>query len=208
MTPLVKARGTFQIRRATVDDLPRLKELWLAAQFSADDLEKTFTEFQVAENSQGEVVAALALQLAGADGRMHSETFADFALSDALRPLFWDRVQMLARNHLLFRVWTEESAPYWKKDAGFSVPAGDLLSRLPPAFGPAHGGWLALRLRDESADPNLLEAQFNLFREAERAHREKLLRRAEWLKMAGTAVAVLLFLFAMGVLLWFVRHRR
>jgi len=70
------------------------------------------------------------------------------------------------------------------------------------------GGWLALRLRDESADPNALEAQFALFREAERAKREKLLHQAEILKMAGTAVAVLLFIFALLVLIWFVRHRR
>jgi N-acetylglutamate synthase-like GNAT family acetyltransferase len=204
----VNAHGTFQIRRATVDDLPRLKELWLAAQFPAADLEKRFTEFQVAQNSQGEVVAALAIQLAGADAKIHSETFADFALSDALRPLFWERVQLLARNHLLYCVWTEESAPFWRKDAGFSIPAADLLNRLPAAFGPAHGGWLALRLREETADPKVLEAQFALFRETERSRREKLLQRAELLKMAGTGVAVLLFLFALGVLIWFVRHRR
>jgi hypothetical protein len=178
------------------------------AQLPADDLEKKFTEFQVAESSQGEVVAALGLQVAGADGRIHSETFGDFALSDVLRPLFWDRVQTLARNHGLFRLWTEEVAPFWKKDVGFSAPSGELLSRLPAAFGPPQGAWLALRLRDESADPNLLEAQFALFREAQRAQREKLLHRAEMLKMAGTGLAILLFAFAIGVLIWFVRHRR
>jgi N-acetylglutamate synthase-like GNAT family acetyltransferase len=208
LTHLVNARDTFQVRRATVDDLPRLKELWLGAQLSPDDLEKTFTEFQVAENSQGEVVAAIALQKSGADGKLHSETFADFALSDTLRPLLWERVQRLARNHLLFRIWTEETAPFWKKDAGFSTPSRDLLNQLPAPFGAAHDGWLALRLRDESADPNLLDAQFAIFRESERVHREKLLQRAELLKMAGTGIAVLLFLFALAVLVWFIRHRR
>ncbi len=140
--------------------------------------------------------AALGLQVAGADGKIHSETFADFALSDTVRPLLWERLQLLARNHGLFRVWTEEAAPFWKKDAGFSAPPADTLGRLPEAFGRTRGGWLALRLREESADPNLLEAQFALFRDAERARREKLLQRAEALKMAGTVIAVLLFLFA------------
>lgn len=204
----MNARGTFQIRRATVDDLPQLKELWRAAHFSAEELEKKFTEFQVAESATGEVVAALGLQLAGSDGKIHSETFGDFALSDVLRPLFWERAQTLARNHLLFRVWTEETAPFWKKNAGFSSPTDELLRQLPAGFGPAHENWLALRLREDSADPNLLEAQFALFREAERAQREKLLQRAEFLKLAGTGVAVLLFLFALGVLVWFARHRR
>jgi N-acetylglutamate synthase-like GNAT family acetyltransferase len=204
----VSARVTFQIRRATVDDLPQLMDLWRAAQMPAEDLEKRFTEFQVAESSEGQVVGAIALQLAGNDGNIHSETLGDFALSDTLRPLFWERVQILARNHLLFRVWTEESAPFWKKDVGFSSPNEELLSRLPPAFGSAHHGWLALRLRDESADPSLLDAQFALFRQTEQAKREKLLQRAELLKMAGTGIAVLLFVFAMCVLVWFVHHRR
>ncbi|MGO8700943.1 MAG: hypothetical protein ACLQVY_24900 [Limisphaerales bacterium] len=204
----MSARVTFQIRRATVDDLPQLMDLWRAAQMPADELEKRFTEFQVAESSEGRVMAAIALQLSGHDGNIHSETFGDFALSDSLRPLFWERVQVLARNHLLFRVWTGESAPFWKKGAGFSSPNDELLGRLPPAFGPAHGGWLSLALRDESADPNLLDAQFAIFREAEQAKREKLLQRAELLKMAGTGIAVLLFVFAMCVLVWFVRNRR
>ncbi len=202
----MNARGTIQIRRATVDDLAQLKELWQIAQFSVPELEKRFTEFQVAVNERGEVVAALGLQVAGADGKIHSETFADFALSDTVRPLLWERLQLLARNHGLFRVWTEEAAPFWKKDAGFSAPPADTLGRLPEAFGRTRGGWLALRLREESADPNLLEAQFALFRDAERARREKLLQRAEALKMAGTVIAVLLFLFAVGVLVWFVRR--
>lgn len=174
----------------------------------AGELEKNLTEFQVAENAHGEVVAALGLRLAGHDGKIHSETYGDFALSDQLRPLFWERLQVLARNHLLFRVWTEEEAPFWKKGAGFSVANEELLAHLPPSFGAGHDHWLALRLRDELADPNLLDAQFALFRETERAQREKLLQRAELLKMAGTGIAVLLFVFALLVLIWFVRHRR
>ena len=207
MTRLVSARGTFQIRLATVDDLPLLKPLWQEAQFSETDLEKRFTEFQVALNDQGAVVGALALQVAGADGRIHSETFADFALCDTLRPLLWERLQGVARNHGLFRLWTEEGAPYWRKDAGFSTPPAEALSRFPEAFGPMHGGWIALRLRDESADPNLLEAQFALFRQAEQAKRDKLLQRAQFLKMAGTAIAAALFVFALALLVWVVRHR-
>jgi N-acetylglutamate synthase-like GNAT family acetyltransferase len=207
LTQTVNARGTIQIRRAIVDDLPQLKKLWRIARFSVEDLEKRFTEFQVAQNDRGEVVAALGLQLAGADGKIHSETFSDFALSDTLRPLLWERLQVLARNHGLFRVWTEEEAPFWKKDAGFSTPPGATLGGLPEAFGPAHERWLALRLRDEASDPNLLEAQFAIFRDAERAKREKILQRAELLKMAGTGISVLLFLFAIAVLVWVMRHR-
>lgn len=197
----------YQVRRATMDDLPQLSELWKTAQFPAVDLEKRFTEFQVAATPTGQVVAAIGFQVAGTDGRIHSECYADFALSDALRPLLWERLQSVAQNHGLFRLWTEESAPFWKKGAGFSKPSGETISRLPADFGEARGGWLVLLLKGEAADPALLEAQFRLFRETEQARREKLLQRANALRMAGTGIAVLLFLFALGLLLWIARHR-
>jgi N-acetylglutamate synthase-like GNAT family acetyltransferase len=198
----VSAPG-YTIRRATTDDLEQLKAVWTAAALSAADLEKRFTEFQVAENTEGRIVGAIGLQIAGSDGRVHSETFADFALSDNLRPLLWQRLETMARNHGLFRLWTTETAPFWKKDVGFnaaSLPA-------PEAFGPAQGPWLAVLLREETADPDLIEAQFTLFREAEKAKREKLLQSAAALKMVGTVIALLLFVFSMVILLWFFRHR-
>ena len=80
---------------------------------------------------------------------------ADFALSDTLRPLLWERMEIVAANNGLFRLWTEESAPFWRKHAGFSPAPGETLKRLPEVFGAAHEKWLALRLRDESADPGL-----------------------------------------------------
>jgi N-acetylglutamate synthase-like GNAT family acetyltransferase len=197
----------YQVRRATTDDLPQLSELWETANFPVDDLEKRFTEFQVAATPTGQVVAAIGFQVAGTEGRVHSEWYADFALSDALRPLLWERLQTVAQNHGLFRLWTEESAPFWKKGAGFSKPPSEMMVKLPADFGEARGGWLVLRLKDEAADPSLLEAQFRLFRETEQANREKLLQRANALRMAGTGIAVLLFLFALGFLLWIARHR-
>jgi N-acetylglutamate synthase-like GNAT family acetyltransferase len=198
----------YQVRRATTDDLAQLIQLWSTAQFPVADLEKRFTEFQVAATATGEVVGAVGLQVAGTDGKIHSEWFADFALSEALRTPLWDRLQAVALNHGLFRLWTEECAPFWKKAAGFSTPPSDLVSRVPAEFGAARAGWLVLRLKDESADPNLLEAQFAMFRDAERARLEKLLQRAHAVKMVGTGIAVILFLLALGTLVWFVRHRR
>lgn len=197
----------YQVRRATTDDLPQLSELWKTAQFPVNELEKRFTEFQIAATATGEVVAAIGLQVAGSDGRIHSEWFTDFALSEALRPPLWDRLQVVALNHGLFRLWTDESAPFWKKGAGFSSASGELMGRLPADFGGAPGGWLVLRLKDESANPDLIEAQFTLFRDAEKARREKLLQRAHMIKMIGTGIAVLLFLLALGTLVWFFRHR-
>ena len=198
----------YQVRRATTDDLPQLSELWKTAQFPVDDLEKRFTEFQIAAGPQGEVVACIGLQIVGTDGRLHSEWFTDFALSEALRPPLWDRLQLVAANHGLFRLWTDESAPYWKKGAGFSPTTNEVMTKLPPEFGEARGGWIVLRLKDESADPNLLDAQFAMFRDAEKAKREKLLQRANAIRVVGTGIAVVLFLTALATLVWFVHHRQ
>jgi N-acetylglutamate synthase-like GNAT family acetyltransferase len=194
---------SYRVRRATTEDLEPLKAVWATAGLPAAELEKQFTDFQVAESADGCIVGAIGFQVEGAHGNIHSEAFVDFALTDTVRPLLWERLERMAQSRGLFRLWTSETAPFWKKDAGFSSAS----EQPPEVFGPARGPWLALRLKEEGADPNLLEAQFTLFREAERAKREKLLERAGALKMVGTAMAVLLFLFAMGVLVWFFRHR-
>jgi N-acetylglutamate synthase-like GNAT family acetyltransferase len=193
----------YRVRRATTDDLEQLTALWTTAAMPAAELEKQFTDFQVAEDEAGLIAGAIALQVAESDGHIHSEAFADFALSDTLRPLLWERLQTAARHRGLFRLWTAETAPFWKRDAGFSTATG----QPPETFGPARGSWLTLRLKDEGADPNLLEAQFSLFRDAEKARREKMLQWASALKTVGTVIALLLFVFAMGVLFWVFRHR-
>jgi N-acetylglutamate synthase-like GNAT family acetyltransferase len=200
--------NSYRTRRATVDDLAPLAELWQAGHLPVTELEKQFTDFQVAEDEQGKLAAAIGLHIEGGDGRVHSETFADFALTDALRPALWERLQVVAQNHGLFRLWTEEAAPWWKKDAGFSTPSDELLQKLPESYGPRHAGWLMLRLRDEAADPEFLEKQIAMFKEAERVKREKLMRQGKVLRIIGTVISALLLLFALAVLFYVLRKRR
>ena len=50
------------IRRATVDDLPALHALWLAAQLPADKLKDRVTEFQVVE-ADGKFAGAIGVQI-------------------------------------------------------------------------------------------------------------------------------------------------
>jgi N-acetylglutamate synthase-like GNAT family acetyltransferase len=191
-----------------MDDLPQLTDLWRAAQLPVDELEKQFTDFQVAEDEQGNLAGAIAMHISGSDGWIYSETFADFGLADTLRPQFWTRLQVVAHNHGLFRLWTEESAPWWKKDAGFATPTEEIMKKLPEVFGPPHAGWLAFRLKDEAADPERLEKEIAMFREAERIKREKIVWRGKVIRTIATVISALLFLFAMGVLFWVIHHRR
>lgn len=199
----MNAPGDYKIRRATTDDLEQLAVLWTASHLPSADLEKQFTEFQVAESTDGKIVGAIAMHISGSDGRIHSEAFADFALSDMLRPLLWRRLENVAKNHGLFRLWTVEPAPFWKKEVGFAPPT----TPVPEMFGYAEQGWLSLRLREEGADPALLEAQFKMFRDQEQAKRAWLLQGASALKYFGILLTVLIFIFTITVAYWFFKHR-
>jgi len=203
----LNAPGGHQARRATTDDLPQLLALWRAAQLPTEELEKQFTDFHVAADAQGAVAAAIGLQISGAEGRLHSETFADFALTDTLRPLLWQHLQVVAQSNGLFRLWTRETAPFWRKDAGFAEARPEWPAKLPAAFGAPGAGWLALRLREEGADPEALARQFEMFKIAEQEKREKILRRARALGVFGTLLAGLIFVFAILSLIYFFTHR-
>jgi N-acetylglutamate synthase-like GNAT family acetyltransferase len=199
--------GPYRTRRATTDDLEQLKALWEEARFPVLELEKQFTDFQVAADGEGRVAAAIAIQIAGHEGHIHSETYADFGLTDALRPRLWQHLQVVAQNHSLFRVWTTEAAPFWRRDAGFAEAPSDVLAKFPAAFGTPGPRWLALRLRDEAAEPEALARQFEVFKIAEQEKRDKVLRHARALRFLGTFLAALLFISLFALLLYFYHHR-
>ena len=63
-----------QVRRATIEDLPKLAALWTAEGLPVGNLEKRFKEFQLVQTEDGaEVLGAVGLQLVGNEGRLHSE---------------------------------------------------------------------------------------------------------------------------------------
>ena len=92
-----------QVRRATIDDLPKLAPLWREENLDVNDLEKRFKEFQIVEGPSGEVVGAVGLQVAGQEGRLHSEVFARPEQADLAREKLWERAQILVNNHGLLR---------------------------------------------------------------------------------------------------------
>ena len=197
----------YRTRRATTDDLDRLKALWQIERFPVGELERQFTDFQVVEDGRGEVAATIAVQISGSQGRIHSETFADSGQTDLLRPLLWQQLQTTAHYYGLFRLWTRETAPFWRQDAGFAEAPREWLEKLPASFGAAGPGWLALRIREEGADPEALARQFELFKIAGQAKRKKVLRQARFLRIVATIIAVLLFAFGFALLFWVFKRR-
>ena len=196
--------GTYRVRRATLDDLAQLRGLWQAMNLSVADLEKRLTEFQVAETPDGKVAGALALQMLEGQGLLHSEAFADFSIADDLRPLLWNRVQSVATNHGLFRLWTCEQAPFWNH-CGLVPATADAPQKLPEAWRGKSNNWLTLQLREEISPVISAEKEFAKFMEAERRRTEKAFQRARTLKFIANSIAIALAILAFAALIYWAR---
>jgi len=189
----------FRIRRATTDDREGLKALWRTMLLPADELEKRLTEFQVAETADGQLLGAIGIQIARQHARLHSESYLDFAHADEARQLFWNRIQTLASNHGVFRVWTQESSPFWTQ-LGFRSANAAKLAELPAEWQPAKGEWFMLQLKDEQAITNALDKDFAAFMSMERRNTERTYEQARTLKtiitVIGFTIGILCFILA------------
>ncbi|MCO5053354.1 MAG: hypothetical protein M9920_13760 [Verrucomicrobiae bacterium] len=198
--------SAFQVRRATVDDLPRLRELWVLMRLPDAGLDRHLTDFQVIVDPAGLVIGGAALEIHSRHARIHSEAFEDFSLADAARQALWNRIQNLATNHGLFRLWTQEQSPFWAQQ-GFQSPPIEALERMPAQWDRTAAGWLTLKLKDEEAIASL-DKEFALFVEAEKTQRNQLLSQARLFKgIVLTGIALIALLFLAGAI-WLLLKQR
>jgi hypothetical protein len=205
---------TLRIRRATVDDRDTLKILWASMRLSPDELEKRLTEFQVVENSDGQVLGAIGIQFSRQHALLHSEGYSDFSVADAARHLFWERIQTLASNHGVFRLWTRENSPFWKS-FGFQPPGDEVLARLPvewkneSADAPEQNrtGWLTLQLKNEEAISAALEKEFAPFMAAERKDADRVSEKARTLNTIITVIGFAVGILSIGFAVYLFVHR-
>ncbi len=189
-----------RVRRATQDDHESLKALWSLMRLPVDALGKQLTEFQVAESADGRVVGALGIQIAGQQGRLHSESYLDFAIADELRLLLMERLRSLASNHGVLRLWTLEQSPFWTRQ-GFHPASAEELKKLPEAWAGLGAGWLTLQLKDEAAIISM-EKELAFFMETEKQRTAQILQRVQTLKTAALWVAMVLGIFVLGAAIY------
>jgi N-acetylglutamate synthase-like GNAT family acetyltransferase len=198
---------TLRIRRATVDDRDALKSLWASMRLPADELEKCLTEFQVVENSDGEVVGAIGIQFSGQHALLHSEGYSDFGVADAARQLFWERIQTLASHNGVFRIWTQERSPFWKS-FGFQPPTAEVLARLPAVWkNEFDGGWLTLQLKNEEVIAAALEKEFAPFMAGEKSETKKISEKAKTINTVITVVGFAIGIMSIGFAIYLFVHR-
>jgi N-acetylglutamate synthase-like GNAT family acetyltransferase len=196
--------SAIRIRRATIDDLPSLREIWTSMHLPSDALEKQLKEFQVAE-FHGHVVGAIGIQFIAQAALLYCEGFSDFSVADAARELFWDRVETLAANHGVFRIWTQENSPFWSR-LGFQPANSEILKRLPEQWNTGEGKWLTLQLKDEAAVEAALQGKFVGFMEAEKQETERVYEKAKMIKITVTIIGFLIFAACVAVVIYLLRR--
>jgi hypothetical protein len=192
-----KLRGVssskYRVRRATLDDIGQLTGMWDSLQYPTQDLARRVTEFQVAEGADGTVLGAVGLQIAERQGLVHSEAFSDFALAEHLRPLLWDRVNAVATNHGLLRLWTQEQAPFWNH-CGLVKGDPEALQKLPASWRGPSSPWLTLKLRDDMETVLSVDKEFAVFMQSEKQRTEQVFKRARTIKTIATLIALALLI--------------
>ncbi len=186
----------YSLRRATVDDLPGLKVLWERARLQVLDLEKRLTDFQLVVSDAGDLIGAIGLHIDSKQGQLHSEAFAQPEQDSKFRELVWERIQVLARNHGLVRLWTQEPGPFWQGQAGFAEASPELIGKLPASFGSTPARWWMLQLREENLSVLSVEREFELFQVSQKQETEKLMQLGRTLKLI--TIVVLGFVLVVG----------
>ena len=195
-----------RVRRATLDDLGVLRSIWLSMRLPADGLEKHLKEFQVVENVEGNVLGAVGIQISNQYALLYGEGFSDFSVADAARELFWERIQTLAANHGIFRIWTQETSPFWTR-WGFQPASMEILSRVPEEWKAFEGKWLTLELKNEEAVTAALENKFAGFIEAEKNQTAHVFEKARTLKTVITVVGFTIGILCIGIAIYLFIHR-
>jgi N-acetylglutamate synthase-like GNAT family acetyltransferase len=194
-----------RIRRATTDDFQSLRSLWNSMRLPAGELEKRLTEFQVIETADGQIVGAIGVQIIRQHALLHSEGYTDFAVADAARQLFWERIQTITAHHGVFRLWTQENSPFWVR-WGFQPATVELLERLPGEWKRSEGKWLTVQLKNEEAIA-ALEKELEAFRESEKKRTAETLDQARTMTTTITVIAFVVGIVLIGVAFYLFMRR-
>jgi N-acetylglutamate synthase-like GNAT family acetyltransferase len=196
---------TMRVRRATVEDLDVLRPMWEAMHLPVATLEPRLTEFQIVENSENQIVGGIGIQIGGNQGHLHNEAFTDFGLADAARELLWKRIQTLASNHGVLRVWMRETTPFWAR-LGFNAATEEELQRLPAEWNTEGRPWFTLQLKNEAVI-SAMEKELTMFMTAQKKHSERTMDQLRFLKTVTLVVAILFAIVAFGAAFFLLMKR-
>jgi hypothetical protein len=159
----------------------------------------------VVEAADGQIVGAIGLQITGHHALLHSEGYTDFAVADAARQLFWERIQTIATHHGVFRLWTQENSPFWVR-WGFQPATIELLERLPGEWKRSGEKWRTIQIKNEEAMATL-EKELEAFRESGKKRAAEAVEQARTMTTTITVIAFVVGIVLIGVAIYlFVRR--
>lgn len=187
-------------RRATIDDLPSLQALWIEAGQPWEELEKFLGEFQVVADPDGSLIAASGLLVEGSEGLLHTETIAQRASeqADELRALLWRRLQIVARNQGVVRMWTAEESPYWATE--FSTASAAAVQGCSASFlaNDPQATWRIRELVDANRAKQMVNEQMAIWAASRSQEREQFQRKTRLFM----SVALVLVALIIGICAW------
>jgi N-acetylglutamate synthase-like GNAT family acetyltransferase len=195
----------YQLRRATLEDLPELILLWQAAHLEKDELSKRLTEFQIARTPDGKLAGAVGLQIQKLHGLIHSEAFVRTELGGQIRPLLWQRVLAVAKNNGLTRLWTLPTASFYREQ-GMTEVDDPTRKSIPEGFGSPLADWVTLKLKEENQNVISLEKEFEMFTQAQKGSTERLMEQARFFRVFAYGLLACA-LIGLGFALFFVFRR-
>ena len=151
----------YRARRAHVDDLPGLQALWQRVGLPWDQLERFLTEFIVVPDPEGTILAAVGLQTEGDEGLVHSEAVIPRDDEADLRSALWQRLQIVARNQGVSRLWTLEDDAFWQ--SVFAPAALPDIAASPIASADPEAPWTTLQLIDRARAQKLIDERMALW---------------------------------------------
>jgi hypothetical protein len=164
----------------------------------AADLERRFTEFQVAFDGEDKLVGALGLHIQNNQGLVHSEAFSDLESAAQVRPLLWQRLMTVAKNNGLLRLWALPTTSFYREQGMTDIDEASR-ARLPEGFGSPLADWVTLKLRDDNPTVKNMEKEFEVFAMAQRAESDRMMDRAKAFRVLAYGLLVLA-LAALGLL--------
>jgi N-acetylglutamate synthase-like GNAT family acetyltransferase len=196
-----------RVRRATTDDFQSLMTLWNSTGLQADELERRLTEFQVVESDGGQIAGAIGVQVIRRHALLHSEAYADYSMADGARQLLWERIQLIASHHGVFRLWTQENSPFWS-GCGFRIVITESLVQLPEEWKRREGKWYSHQLKNEEVVAAALEKQLAGFKDSGKQQAERVSEKARTINTVVTVVCFGVFFICIAILIYMMAHRR
>ena len=160
----------------------------------------------MAGEGEGVLLGAIGLMVEGNDALLHSEALAPGDEGDEIRAALWRRLQIVARNQGIHRLWTQEDADYWRT-GGFGAAPAETVSAATAAFVDKTSTWLVCDLIDPAKAKQLVTEQMAIWHATRTQEADELQGKIRAFRNASLLVAAVVVVLMIGMVVFVLRQR-